>query len=157
MTPLEAFESVATSLVGMPISHIWRGYGSAMFLEFGTLKPIPNRDGSPGHPEGEISLGVEWSWRIEDATSIVCGTWSKEKRWEPSFDSMRNSRLVGCELFGALPEVAITTDGGFRFLSFSTTDGQPQWHLVDRRADVPRWFTVRHGRLHLGDGSEPAY
>lgn len=61
-----------------------------------------------------------------------------------------------CELFGALPEVTITTDSGVRFWSFSTTDGQPQWHLVDRRHSAPRWFTVREGQLHLGDGSEPA-
>ncbi|MEG8055022.1 hypothetical protein QP185_20580 [Sphingomonas aerolata] len=60
MTPIEAFEPFAASLIGLPISHVWRGYGSAIFIECGKLHPVANRDGSTGHPEGEVSLGVEW-------------------------------------------------------------------------------------------------
>jgi hypothetical protein len=156
MTPVEAFESFAASLIGLPISHIWRGYGSALFLEFGKVHPVAKHDGSPGNPEGEVSLGVEWSWRIEDQTAIRCGSWSEEDLWEPAFDLLRNTQIARCELFGVLPEVTITTGSGIRFLSFSTTDGQPQWHLVDRSDGPPRWFSVREARLHLGDGSEPA-
>jgi hypothetical protein len=156
MKPIEGFESLAASLVGLPISHVWRGYGSAIFIECGKLHPITKRDGSPGHPEGEVSLGVEWSWRIEDATGIRCGSWSEEALWERGFDALRDARIARCELFGVLPEVAVTTNSGIRFLSFSTTDGQPQWHLVDRRNGAPRWFTVRGGQLHIGDGSELA-
>lgn len=156
MTSIKTFESFAASLIGLQISHVWRGYGSAVFIEFGNLQSVANRDGSPGHPEGEVSLGVEWSWRIEDQTAIRCGSWSDEDLWEPAFEMLRNAQIAQCELFGALPEVTITTNGGIRFLSFSTTDGQPQWHLVDRRDCPPRWFTVREGRLHLGDGNEPA-
>lgn len=156
MRPVEAFESFAASLVGMPISHVWRGYGSAIFIECGNLQPFVKRDGSTGNPEGEVSLGVEWSWRIEDATAIRCGSWSEEDLWEPALGALRDARIARCELFGALPEVIITTDSRIRFVSFSTTHGQPQWHLVDRRNSAPRWFTVREGQLHLGDGSEPA-
>ena len=155
MTPTEAFEPFAASLIGLPISHVWRGYGSALFIEFGKLHPVAKRDGSLGNPEGEVSLGVEWSWRIEDQRAIRCGSWSEEDLWERAFDTLRNTRIARCELFGVLPEVTITTDVGIRFLSFSTTDGQPQWYLVDRRDGPSRWFSVREGRLHLGDGSEP--
>lgn len=154
MTPAEAFDELAASIIGLPISHVWRGYGSALFIEIGNLRPVGKRDGSPGIPEGEVSLGVEWSWRIEDQVAIRCGSWSEEELWEPVFDTLRNARIARCELFGALPEVTLTTDGGRRFVSFSTTDGQPQWHLVDRRELAPRWFTVRKGKLHLGDGTE---
>ena len=154
MSPTEAFDSFAATMIGLPVSHVWRGYGSAIFIELGALAPRTDRDGSPGHPEGEVSLGVEWSWRIEDTIAIHCGSWSEEDRWEPAFDTLRHARIARCELFGALPEVAITTDTGIRFLSFSTTDGQPQWHLVDRREGPDRWFTVREGQLHLGDGTE---
>jgi hypothetical protein len=156
MTPADAFASFAATLMGLPISHVWRGYGSAIFIEFGELSSRSRRDGSPGHPEGEVSLGVEWSWRIEDQTAVRCGSWSEEELWEPALDTLRNARIAGCELFGTLAEVAITTHNGVRFLSFSTTDGQPQWHLVDRRDGPARWFTVRDGQLHLGDGSEPS-
>jgi len=71
------------------------------------------------------------------------------------FEQLLGTRIAQCTLFGALPEVALTTDTGMRLLSFSTTDGQPRWHLVDRReAGLDRWFSVRNGKLHLGDGSE---
>ena len=156
MTPSEAFASFSASLVGIPVGHVWRGHGSAVFIELGQLSPVQRRDGSPGNPEGEAALGVEWSWRIEDQASILCGSWSDEHLWEPAFDRLRGNRVVRCELFGPLPEVAITLDIGVRFLSFSTTDGQPRWHLADRRGVSARWFTVRDGRLHLGDGTEPS-
>lgn len=156
MTSIQAYESFATSLIGLPISHVWRGYGSAIFIECGELTAVTKRDGSIGNSQGKVSLGIEWSWRIEDRTAIRCGSWSDEELWEPALNMLRNARIAQCELFGTLPEVAITTDGEIRLLSFSTTDGQPQWHFVDRRDGPPRWFTVRKGRLHLGDGSERA-
>jgi len=156
MTPTKAFDSFATTLIGLRISHVWRGYGSAIFIEIGELSPQTRRDGSTGNPKGKVSLGVEWSWRIEDQTAIRCGSWSEEELWEPALDTLRNARISGCELFGTLAEVVITTDSGVRFLSFSTTEGQPRWHLVDRRDGPARWFTVRDGQLHLGDGTEPS-
>jgi hypothetical protein len=157
MKAAEAFNSLCNDLIGMPISYIWRGHGSAMFIEIGDLSPKQRRDGTPGHPQGDISLGVEWSWRVEDARSIACGSWSEESLWEPALDRLRNAEIIGCESFGFLPEIAVTTTAGLRFITFSTTDGQPQWHLIDRRGEKARWFTVRDGRLHLGDGTEPAF
>ena len=141
----------------MPIAHLWRGYGSAVFIEFGELTPRSNSDGSPGQPEGEVSLGVEWSWRIEDVNEILCGSWSEERLWDPAFARLTNERVSRLEVFGTLPEVTLTTESGLRFLSFSTTDGQPQWHLIDRRRAEEEWWTVREGRLHWGDGTEPAF
>lgn len=152
-----AFEALAASLSGLPISYVWRGYGSAVFIEFGELTPRTNRDGSPGHPEGQVSLGVEWSWRIEDNETILGGSWSEEDLWEPSFARLRNTQVESVKLFGRLPEVELSTDRGVRFVSFSTTDGQPRWHLVDRRDGHANWFSVRKGQLNLGDGSEPAH
>ncbi|WP_313324899.1 hypothetical protein [Sphingobium yanoikuyae] len=157
MPAKQAFEALALSLVGQPISYIWRGYGSAIFIEIGELTPRLNRDGSVGHPEGEVSLGVEWSWRIENTHAIVCGSWSDDDLWEPALSCLRDARVERCEALGYLPEVVLTTVEGFRFLTFSTTDGQPQWHIVDRRDGDARWFSVRDGQLHLGDGTEPAF
>jgi hypothetical protein len=156
MKATASFEALATDLSGRPISYLRRGYGSAVFIEFGELTPKVNRDGSAGHPEGEVSLGVEWSWRIEDESDIVCGSWSEEEIWEENFARLRDNRVRALSLFGRLPEVELVTGNGIRFLSFSTTDGQPRWHVVDRRTGPAHWFTVRAGQLHLGNGSEPA-
>ncbi|WP_311267155.1 hypothetical protein [Sphingobium sp. WCS2017Hpa-17] len=157
MTFTEEFESFASTLAGETISYFWQGYGSAIFLEIGQLTPRKKRDGSPGHPEGEISIGVKWSWRVEDARSIVCGSWSEDDLWEPAFSKLQGAQIESCELFGVLPEISLATKSGLRFLSFSTTDGQPQWHIVDRRHKADRWFKVRDGQIHLGDGTEPAF
>ena len=138
----------------MPISLVWRGHGSALFIEFGDLTPTMRRDGSAGSPKGRMALGVEWSWRIEDARSILCGSWSDESLWEPALDRLQNAPVAKCELSGTLPEVALTTAQGIRFVTFSTIEGQPQWNIVDRRRAAERWFSVRDGRLHLGDGTE---
>ena len=156
MEAATAFKTLAVSLSGAPISYLWRGYGSAVFIEIGSLTPTTKRDGSSGHPEGQVSLGVEWSWRIEDDVSILCGSWSDEELWEPGFARLRDARVRTLRLFGRLPEVELTTQEGIHFLSFSTAEGQPQWHLVDRRVAPSRWFSVRGGQLHLGDGTEPA-
>jgi hypothetical protein len=156
MTPSEAFDTFAATLVGCRSAVFGAAMAPQSSVEIGGLSPQARRDGSPGHPEGELSLGVEWSWRIEDQTAIRCGSWSEDELWEPALDTLRNARIAGCELLGALPDVVITTDSGVRFLSFSTTDDQPQWHLVDRRDGPARWFSVRDGQLHLGDGTEPS-
>lgn len=94
MTPSEAFDTFAATLTGLPVSHVWRGYGSAIFIGIGNLSPQTRRDGSRGHPEGEVSLGVEWSWRIEDQTAIRCGSWSEAELWEPALDTLRNDRMA---------------------------------------------------------------
>ena len=155
MTTIYAFKSLAASMVGLPITHVSRSYESALFIDIGELHPVAKCDGSHGNPEGQVSLGVEWSWRIENQTAIRCGSLSEEELWEQAFDTLRDGRIAGCKLSGTLPEEIITTDGGIRFLSFSTTGGQPQWHFADRRDSPPRRLSVREGRLHLGDGSEP--
>ena len=157
MEATTVFEALAASLSGQPISYLWRGYGSAVFIEFGELTPTTNRDGSPVHPEGQVSLRVEWSWRIEDDSTILSGSWSEEDLWEPSFDRLRDARVESVKLFGKLPEIELSTDDGVRFVSFSTTEGQPQWHLVDRRYGAQRWLSIRDGKLYLGDGTEPAF
>ena len=72
---IEHFRAAAYGLV---LAHVWRGHGSALFVELGALTPRLRRDGSPGEPKGEIGLMIEWSWRIEDARSIICGSWSDE-------------------------------------------------------------------------------
>ncbi|MBJ2154019.1 hypothetical protein [Paracoccus sp. IB05] len=154
MTATKVFTTLASSMAGLSINHVWRGHGSAVFLEIGALTPTLRRDGSAGNPEGQIGLTLESSWRIEDNYSIICGSWSDDSLWQPSFDRLKIGRIVNCDLFGALPEVAITTDGGVRFVSFSTTDGQPQWSLVDRRNKPDRWLSIRGGRLHLGNGGD---
>ena len=153
MQPLSTFNRIGGDLVGMKVGCLWRGYGSAIFLEFGDLSPRIRRDGSQGDPGGEITLGIEWSWRIEDARSIVCGSWSEEELWEPAFDRIRNAHVTGLSIFGRIPEIDLALSWDLHLVSFMTAEGQPEWSLTDRRTTPHTWLTVLNGALLESDGS----
>lgn len=151
MEAVSAFEALAKSLVGQPISHIWRGDGPTIFLEIGKLTSSTRRrrDGSLGNPRGQLTLGVESNWRVEDDHSILCGSRSEEELWPATFQRLQRDRIQACRLLGALPEVELVSEAGLRLLSFSTTTGQPEWYAIDRRGEKTRSFGVENGELQL--------
>lgn len=156
MSAKDAFQRISVAVIGQPVSHIWRGYGSALFLELGALTPGSARhDGSPGAPRGAFTVSIEWSWRIEDARSIICGSWSEEALWAPTFERLRGAHVSALALHSRLPEVELSLDNGTRVLSFMTAEGQPQWSLCDARTQSPLWISVRDGNLFEGDSSAP--
>jgi len=129
----------------MPVTHVWRGAGSALFLEFGALTQRMRRDGSAGNARGEVTLMIEWSWRIEAPDSILCGSWSDVLTWPSIFETLMGSTVRGIETFGALPEVCVTLSNGLRVISFMTAEGQPEWSLTDRRHHISAF--VRDGEV----------
>ena len=137
------------ALIGLPLSHFWRGHGSAIFLEFGRLTPTTRRTGVIGNPRGELGLMVEWSWRIENRTSILCGSWSDEHLWEPTFDLLRNRVVVDLSVVGRLPEVTVALAEDRYVSSFMTAEGDPSWALFDRRGDTLRTLSVCGGSLNI--------
>lgn len=138
------------ALVGLPLSHLWRGAGSAIFLEFGLLAPPRTlRDGRVGNPRGEFGLMIEWSWRIESRTSILCGSWSDEHLWEPTFELLRNKLVTDVSIAGRLPEIVVALTGDRFVSSFMTAEGDPSWALFDRRGDHVRTLRVREGNLRV--------
>jgi hypothetical protein len=140
-------EHFRTALPGLTVSHVWRGYGSALFTELGVLTPRVRRDGGPGEPRGEISLMIEWSWRIEDERTIICGSWSDEALWRPSFDRLLGREIEGLVTFGRLPEVSLTLSGDLLVTSFMTAEGDPAWTLFDCRGNKPITVCCRSGRI----------
>ena len=143
------FDDFAAPLIGLPVSHVWQGHGSALSLEFGTLRPTTKRDGSPGEPMGEMSLMVPWSWRIEGRRLVLCGSWSEEKKWPRAFGLVQGARVTKVALFGHLPEIELGLSNEVRVLSFMTAEGDPQWTLFDRFGVGTRWVCVRQGILHF--------
>jgi hypothetical protein len=137
------------ALIGLPLSHVWRGYGSAIFLEFGRLTPRTRRSGEAGNPTGELGLMIQWSWRIEDTVSILCGSWSQEHLWEPTFDLLRKKAVVELSVVGRLPEIVVALKESVYVSSFMTAEGDPQWSLFDRRGGTLRTLSVEEGRLKL--------
>lgn len=137
-----------TALRGKRVSHVWRGYGSALFLEFGELAETRKLNGKQAQPAGELSLMIEWSWRIENKNAILGGSWSNERAWPRLFKRLIGSRVKTVELFGRLPEIAVTLTNGLRVVSFMTADGQPSWSVISHRP-VRGSVSVRRGKLYV--------
>jgi hypothetical protein len=136
-------------LIGLEVGHVWHGYGSALFLEFGRLRSRMKRDGSEGPPEGEMGLMIEWSWRIERRMSIACGSFSAEAKQQRTFGLLRNKTVTTLSVFGRLPEIEIGLCNGMHVLSFMTAEGSPAWTLFDRRQMKAQWLHVERGRLRV--------
>jgi hypothetical protein len=87
----EFAKSVAL-IEGLRVTHIWRGYGFAIFLEIGDLRPGKiRRDGTSGSPNGQFTVCIEWSWRIEGKRRIWCGSWTDEGKWPKVFARVSGS------------------------------------------------------------------
>jgi hypothetical protein len=153
----EIFGAFASPVIGLPVSHVWRGYGSALFLEIGRLHQPRRKNGSMLRPDGtplqlrgEWTVMIEWSWRIEGPRSILCGSWSDEKRWPRAFGLLKNANIISAKVFGNLPEIEIILSNNVRVLSFNTSNGDPAWSLLDKREPPTRWISVERGVLCVG-------
>lgn len=137
------------------MSHVWEGYGTALFLEFGVLTPRPPRsDGSPSNPDGEMGLMLEGGWRLEGRRSILCGSATDAARWQRALGRLRGATVIGATLVGRLPEIDLELSTGWHVVSQTTTGGGPRWTLFDHRGAGCRWLTVEHGRLQVGESRE---
>jgi len=135
------------ALSGISIAHAWRGHGSAIFLEFGNLTPKLRKDGTPGNPDGELTLMIEWSWRIEEADRIACGSGSEEETWEPWLGKLVGRTVLDVTTFGRLPELMVSLSDDLFVSSFMTAEGDPQWALMDHRANGLSTLMSKHRRI----------
>jgi hypothetical protein len=144
------FASFTAPLIGLAVSHIWRGYGSAIFLEMGELRSGRiRRDGSEGNPADQWTLGIEWSWRIEGKRRIWCGSWSDESRWPRAFNRMKGRSITSVSLNGRLPEISVSFSNGLHLLSMMTAEGDPAWWITRRTLDCSESISVRAARLQV--------
>jgi len=142
------FSSFAAPLLGLPVSRVWQGYGSAIFLEFGRLHSTRKRGGQPGSPHGEWSLLIEWSWRIEGKRRIWCGSWSDGERWPRAFARLQNQNVKTVTLFGRLSEMDVGPANGLHLVLMMTAEGDPTWALTKRVDEASLSMAVRAGRLY---------
>lgn len=107
------------ALVGHTISLVWRGAGTAIFLEIGDV------DGG----KGQHGVGIEWSWRVEEGRSILVGSFNNDEEIDSAKDLLTGQRVESIELFGEIPELCVKFSSGRRLLSFATADGDPEWSV----------------------------
>jgi hypothetical protein len=126
------------------VSRPWRGYGSALFLELGALREVRHHPDRPPSLEGEGTVMIQWSWRVERPRSIAFGSWSTDRKMDHGIARLGGRDATGITVEGRLPELVVTLSGGLWVHAFSTVEGQPQWtvFLPDQS-----WITVSGGVL----------
>ena len=134
-------------LLGLPVNHIWRGGGSAIFVELGELSWKAANGGLRRNPPGEMGIMIEWSWRIEERLSIICGSFSDETLWPRGCSALLNQKLIGADCFGRLPEIDLSFSNGTHLVSFMTAHGGPEWTIFERKGNATRWLTTHRDRL----------
>ncbi|PCJ14086.1 MAG: hypothetical protein COB04_15735 [Gammaproteobacteria bacterium] len=119
------FELLQAGMKGLPVSYSWRGYETAIFVEVGQLTQDPTRN----HPAGEYSVMLDCEWRLEGASTILCGSSSEQDMIDEQLSLLLKEHVVAVELIGSLPEVVITFTSGYRLVSFRTDIGHPEWTI----------------------------
>jgi hypothetical protein len=132
------------------VSHVWLGDFSALYLELGALNPSRRRrrDGSKGHPRGEITIYAGFSWRIERGSSIVAGSSSAPSRRLASLKRLRGAKVTAAKYVSRLPELQLRFSNGLWLLTGSTFEGQPQWSISINARRITSIDVVR-GKLHV--------
>jgi hypothetical protein len=149
--PSDYFESLS----GMLVSCAWRGYGSAIFFEFGTLRPALNRaglpgvrkDGTPLHPTGEMGAMIGGGWRIEIAGSVVADDQSNAHQIELALNRMEGLRVSSMRTIGRPPEIEVEMSNGWRVTTYADEILASDWTLFDSRGAQKRWLHVQDGQL----------
>ena len=90
-------------IVGRAVSHIWEGYATRLFLEFGQLGPADYvlRNGAPGAPKGEFSLNNAQSmssWRVTLGGREIGGSEVHWKRRARCLLLLKGRRLQSLEI-----------------------------------------------------------
>jgi hypothetical protein len=139
---LEDFSALVSSLESKVVSHAWKGYGSAIFLELGTLVP------SKRHPSGEASISLEWDWRIESNTEIVGGSSQDGAQIDNLVRSLIGLEIAAIEISAAPCELCITLSDSKRIRSMAAVPGDPQWSI---NLSSGRWLSSVSGALKIDD------
>lgn len=152
----EQFRALTRPLVAMPVSHTWRGAGSAIFLELGALTTVTRTSRKRGEytsTSGEVTMMLEWSWRVESPRAIQLGSWSDNPRITRGVAALRGHTIADVDVEGRIPELVVALDGKRWVHTFMTYEGQPAWAI---RLHDHSWLGVERGRLIHVRPADPA-
>jgi len=149
-------------LIGLPVTHAWKGYGTALFLEFGNLRPGGTRqDGSLRNPCGDVGLSLSRGWRIEGKHSILCSFMTEELQWPKLLACLARGTVASVATSDRLPEISVKLSTGLHIVSLTVERLYPDWAIFDycsrglELGTSTRWLHVQYGRLHIDTPERP--
>ena len=128
----EDIDSRLSRCVGKRVASIWKGHGTAIFLELGRLHRTAPVRGEKMRSRGDVTLTIEWSWRIEGPRSIVVGSFDSPRKIESKIRCLEAMRIETISITGRLPELYVAFSDNRWLHSFATEAGQPEWALLFR-------------------------
>lgn len=102
---LDFFNNLTSRITNQTVIGIWRGHGSSVFIEIGDNREYTQQ--KTNNPTGIFTIMIEWSWRIENQTRILSGSFGDSNDWENIFHSINGMKILAINLFGKLPEIII--------------------------------------------------
>ena len=129
-------------LIDKSISFVWRGDGSAIFIEIGEL----TGDESNEQPRGEYTIMVEWSWRVDNQSEIIVGSWSDDELISNVPKLLLGLKIKSIEFWGRLSEISIQFSNETWFTSFMTSDGDPKWSI---RFPDSKWLSYANATFQI--------
>ncbi len=105
---------------GKEVSRVWQGNGSAIFFEIGELTDN----------KGELTVMIEWSWRVESIERIIFGSFSEPSEFPEQLEKLKGLTLKSISFQSRLPEVVLELSEDTWVCSFSTVEGNPEWALI---------------------------
>ncbi len=100
---------------------------------------------------GEVTLMIEWSWRVEKLRSIAFGSSNSKQQIENGIEKLQGAKIQSVELEGRIPEIVVGLSGERWVHSFATVESQPEWALLcTDKADARQrssWICCKQGRV----------
>ena len=141
------FSELVRPVVGSRITQVWRGCGSAIFLDFGELREVrySTKNGGRKALIGQFTISIEWSWRVERARSIAFGSWSTDRIITNRLQTLLGRSIESLTVFGRIPELQLALSDGLWLTSYMTSHGHPEWavHLPNGIISARKSSTIR--------------
>jgi hypothetical protein len=144
----EAFQQLVQPLIGLPVSLPWKGYGSAIFLELGSLAPLESP--SQHYNEGEACISVEWDWRVEARSAVAYGSSNSGPKIEAGIQSLRGETVQALTAVGPVPELVVQFSNGDRLRTMVMHAGNPKWSI---KLQDGRYIDAKKGYFLVGTGA----
>jgi hypothetical protein len=137
---------ILAQLTDMPVSAVWKGYGTTIFLELGNLSLEDQRRG----PKGEVTIYVSWDWRVEKGNRVVFGSSNSSPKMADGIATLVGLTLNGAKIQGRVPELLIEFSNEARLQSAAMCTNTSEWE-VSLPGNI--WISCVDGIVYAGDGS----
>lgn len=146
--PLNKFQPLVKSLIGLPVALPWKGAGTTIFLELGKLGRLYSKHGHGR--KGKACIAVFWDWRVECSSRVLYGSSNSGPEIERGIGSLRGSTIQQLSIEGQVPELVVHFSNEQCLRSMVMLTGDPVWTV---RLPGKTWIYARAGALLTGKGA----